>query len=262
MTTLKASGHRFACSRLLTGLALSVSVALVSGAQAQAPAQAEKPAPAKSAQPAKPAQAKPAQPAADAKAAAPAAQQAPRPISGTTTGWVKVCQQIPDTTPPREGCMISQEVRAENGAFLSSMAVQEMSGEARKQLILAVPLGMAIQAGLLLRVDNNSAMPAKYGTCLANGCFAGVDMGTDLLNAMKKGQNAYVTVRNAQGVALDLVLPLATFAKAYDGAATDLKVVEEQQKKLQDELVRRAEKTREELLKQQGGSTSVPAAKP
>lgn len=232
-----------------TAIALGITLAL--GGALSAYAQGAQPA--KPAAPAKPAQAQPAAPAQPAPQ-----QQAPRPISGTTTGWVKVCQQIPDMTPPREGCMISQEVRAENGAFLSSMAVQEVSGENKKQLILAVPLGMALQAGLLLRVDNNSAMPAKYGTCLVNGCFAGVDMGADLLNAMKKGQNAYITVRNAQGVALDLVLPLATFAKAYDGSATDLKVVEEQQKKLQDELVRRAEKAREELLRQQQGGAAQP----
>jgi hypothetical protein len=43
------------------------------------------------------------------------------------------------------------------------------------------------------------------------------------------------------------VLPLGDFAKAYDGPPTDPQVFEAQQKKLQDELQRRAEEARKKL---------------
>jgi hypothetical protein len=46
-------------------------------------------------------------------------------------------------------------------------------------------------------------------------------------------------------------LDLKDFAKAFDGPATDPKVFEEQQKKLQEELQKRAEKARERLESQQ-----------
>ena len=45
--------------------------------------------------------------------------------------------------------------------------------------------------------------------------------------------------------------PLGDFAKAYDGPPTDPKVFEEQQKKLQEELQRRAEEARKKLKGQQ-----------
>jgi hypothetical protein len=45
------------------------------------------------------------------------------------------------------------------------------------------------------------------------------------------------------------------FAKAYDGPATDPKVFEEQQKKLQDELQKRAEEARKKLEGQQATPT-------
>ena len=48
------------------------------------------------------------------------------------------------------------------------------------------------------------------------------------------------------------MLPLTDFAKAYDGPPTDPKVFEEQQKKLQDELQRRADEARQKLEQQQG----------
>ena len=50
-----------------------------------------------------------------------------------------------------------------------------------------------------------------------------------------------------RGQPISLVLPLNDFAKAYDGPPTDPKVFEEQQKKLQDELQRRAEEARKKL---------------
>ena len=46
-------------------------------------------------------------------------------------------------------------------------------------------------------------------------------------------------------------LQLKDFAKAYDGPPTDPKVFEEQQKKLQDELQKRAEEARKRLKSQQ-----------
>jgi len=52
---------------------------------------------------------------------------------------------------------------------------------------------------------------------------------------------------NGSGQAISLVLPLTDFAKAYDGPPTDPQVFEQQQKKLQDELQRRAEEARKKL---------------
>ncbi len=48
-----------------------------------------------------------------------------------------------------------------------------------------------------------------------------------------------------------LQLPLGDFAKAYDGPPTDPKVLEEQQKKLREDLQKRANEMREKLQQQQ-----------
>jgi hypothetical protein len=52
---------------------------------------------------------------------------------------------------------------------------------------------------------------------------------------------------NSTGQPISLQLPLGDFAKAYDGPPTDPKVFEEQQKKLQEELQRRADEARKKL---------------
>jgi len=81
----------------------------------------------------------------------------------------------------------------------------------------------------------------------------------DLLNHMKKGQNLVVQAINSNGAPLTLPLPLAEFAKAYDGPPTDPKVFEENQKKLQDELQKRAAEARQRLESQT--NTATPPAK-
>jgi invasion protein IalB len=243
MILATSASRRFAAAA--AGATLSIVLAAGAFAQAQ---QQQRPAQGQQQRPAQQQQ-QPAQP----------EPVAPRQITGITNGWVKLCQRIDNTE--REGCMITVDVRApENGAFIASAAVQELQGEARRQLVMQVPLGMALQAGLLVRVDQERAVPAKFGTCLENGCFAGIDLGTDFLAQMRRGQNMFITVRNAQGLALDLTLPLRTFMASYDGPATDIRVVQEQQRRLEEELTRRAEEARQRLLQQQGGGAQQPAA--
>ena len=53
-----------------------------------------------------------------------------------------------------------------------------------------------------------------------------------------------------------VTLPLADFAKAYDGPPTDPKEFEAQQRKLQDELQRRADEARKKLEAEKGAPTS------
>jgi hypothetical protein len=63
---------------------------------------------------------------------------------------------------------------------------------------------------------------------------------------------------NLAGAAISFPLPLVDFAKANEGPPTDPKVFEEQQKKLQDELQKRADEARKKL-ESQGGATASPA---
>jgi hypothetical protein len=70
---------------------------------------------------------------------------------------------------------------------------------------------------------------------------------------------------NGNGQPLTLPLPLtegngAGFAKAYDGPPTDPKVFEENQKKLQEELQKRANEARAKLEAAQPGAAPAPAA--
>jgi hypothetical protein len=85
----------------------------------------------------------------------------------------------------------------------------------------------------------------------------------EMIANLKKGQNLVVQAINSNGAPLTLPLPLAEFAKAYDGPPTDPKVFEETQKKLQEELQKRADEARKKLEGAGGnGAAATPPANP
>jgi invasion protein IalB len=142
----------------------------------------------------------------------------------------------------------------------------EPEGEPKKILRVTLPLGMQLVHGTRVIVDNNSPQQSPYVICFANGCMSDYEATPELLANMKKGQTLVVQAINANGAPLTLPLPLqetggASFAKAYDGPPTDPKVFEENQKKLQDELQKRAEEQRKKLESTQPAGGAAPAAK-
>ena len=140
----------------------------------------------------------------------------------------------------------------------------EPEGEPKKILRVTLPLGMQLIHGTRVIIDQNQPMTAPYVICFTNGCMADYEATADMIGKMKKGQGLVVQAINSTGQPISLVLPLADFAKAYDGPPTDPKVFEEQQKKLQEELQRRADEARKKLEQQQGapGASAAPPAPP
>ena len=138
----------------------------------------------------------------------------------------------------------------------------EPEGQERKLLRITLPLGMQLVHGTRVIIDQNQPLTAPYVICFTNGCMADYEANADLIGKMKKGQGLVLQGINATGQPISMVMPLGDFAKAYDGPPTDPKVFEEQQKKLQDELQRRADEARKKLESQQGAPTSSAAPTP
>jgi invasion protein IalB len=221
-------------------------------AQQPTPPAPAKPAPA--AKPAtKPAAPKPAQSPAPApaqppqsQAAAPADQQQPQLIYSP---WTKFCLKGQDATA-KQVCFTGKDARLESGMPVVAAVLIEPEGEPKKVLRVTLPLGMQLVHGTRVIVDQNQPATGPYVICFTNGCMADYEANADLIGKLKKGQQLAVQAINSNGQPVSLVLPLSDFAKAYDGPPTDPKVFEEQQKKLQEELQRRANEARQKLESQ------------
>jgi len=257
----------------LAATALSAAI-LVSGAQAQtptpapgAPAAAPKAAPKatpKATPKAPPAAPGPtAQPAQPPAAGAPAAgsQPADQQVQLIYAPWTKFCLKGQDAGA-KQVCFTGKDGRIESGQPVIAAVIIEPEGEPKKILRVTLPLGMQLVHGTRVIVDSNPPAQSPYVICFANGCMSDYEMTPELLASMKKGQNLVVQAINSNGAPLTLPLPLAEFAKAYDGPPTDPKVFEETQKKLQEELQKRAEEARKKLEATQPAAGAAPAANP
>ena len=268
----RLAGHRLAA---ITGTAI-LTVAFAVAATTLASAQTPAPAPAAPATPAapKPAPAKkPAKPAPAPAQAAPSGDVQPAPPQGQAQGggdqvqlifspWTKFCLKGQEANA-KQVCFTGKDARIESGMPVVAAVLIEPETEPKKILRVTLPLGMQLIHGTRVIIDQNQPMTAPYVICFTNGCMADYEATADMITKMKSGQGLVVQAINSTGQPISLVLPLTDFAKAYDGPPTDPKVFEEQQKKLQEELQRRADEARKKLESQQGQpQAQAPAPKP
>jgi invasion protein IalB len=228
---------------------------IVSGAFAQAPPAPATPAPPKAAPkpkaPPKPAEAPPApMPGAPGQAQAPAGGEQPQLIFSP---WTKFCLKGQEANA-KQVCFTGKDGRVESGMPVVAAVLIEPDGEPKKVLRVTLPLGMSIQPGTRVIVDQGQPMTGPYVICFNNGCMADYEASGELIGKLKKGQGLVIQGINGAGQPISLVVPLTDFAKAYDGPPTDPKKFEEQQKQLQDELQKRAEDARKKVEGQQPGA--------
>jgi invasion protein IalB len=181
-----------------------------------------------------------------AAAAPQAAQPAEPQVQLIYAPWTKFCLKGQDPNA-KQVCFTGKDGRIESGQPVVAAVVIEPEGEPKKILRVTLPLGMLLVHGTRVIVDNNPPAQSPYVICFQNGCMSDYDVTPELLNNMKKGQNLIIQAISSNNQPVTLPLPLGDFAKAYDGPPTDPKVFEENQKKLQEELQKRAEEQRKKL---------------
>ena len=238
-----------------------VALALATPASAQ-PKTPAKPAPRPAAPAPAPAAPAPAQPAPNqpAQGAAPAQgaeasqvqQLKPEPAQ---PDWLKFCGNDPSTN--QQICYTTRDFVSDQGQPALAVAIYDLTGKPEKIARFILPLGLLLTPGIRFSVDQAGAADGKFVVCLPNGCFAEGQTTEAFINGMKKGTTLNVKFRN-QGGEVDFQVPLAGFGKAFDGAPVDPKIVEEQQKKLQEELQKRSDELRSKL----GGSAAASPDQP
>lgn len=236
---------------LAAALAALVAVSPALAQQPQQPQQQQQRTPAKQAAPKQaPKQAQPAP--AQAQQQQPGQGQGDQQMPIVYSPWTKFCGKDQQPTA-KEVCLTVKEARLETGQFIAGAAVIEQQGEQKRILRITLPLGMQLPQGTRMIVDSDQPVMGRYVVCLPNGCMADFDIDGDFVTKLKKGQVLMLQGINLPGQAASYPLPLADFAKANEGPPTDPKVFEEQQKKLQEELQRRAEDARKKLQGNQPG---------
>jgi invasion protein IalB len=199
-------------------------------------------------QPKPPAGPKPAAPAAPAPAQPAPAAPAPQEQL-LYSPWLKQCGKGQEANA-KQVCITGRSAFSEAGLPMLSAVLIEPDGD-KKILRVTVPEPVALAPGTRVIVDQGQPTAVPYLTCVRNGCIAETEAIPDMITKFKSGQTLFVQAVVLTNQIVSLPMPLADFKKVNEGPPSDPKVVEDQQKKLQDELTRRQEEFRKKLEAQQ-----------
>ncbi|MGQ7791799.1 invasion associated locus B family protein [Faunimonas sp. B44] len=183
-----------------------------------------------------------------------AQQPAPAPAQAAQGGdaqaqpdWLKLCSQNPENK--QNVCVVTRERRAATGQLLAAISLREV--ENKKILVTAVPPGMLLRPGLQVQIDGGKTQKATYTICFPNLCFAENEVNADYVASLKRGKQLVITTLNQQAKPVNFDISLAGFTAAYDGPAVDPAQLQAEQQKLQDELTKKAEEARQQLIERQ-----------
>jgi invasion protein IalB len=178
------------------------------------------------------------------------------------TEWTKVC----GTDPATESriCYTTRDFVSDQGQPVLAVAVYDVEGapadSPSKIVRLLMPLGLLLQPGVRFAADQNRATNGTFAICFPNGCFAEAPVSEEIITQFKRGNTLNVSVQNQVGQVVTFAVPLAGFTAGFDGDPIDPQELEDQQRRLQEELQRRSDELRQRLEGEAGGAAPAPAA--
>jgi invasion protein IalB len=191
----------------------------------------------------------PADPAAPAAEAAPVA---PVPQAGAVAqpDWEKVC----GTVNEQQECHISRRRLASTGQPLAQFMIIERAD--KKLIQVAVPPVALIQPGIQIKIDDAQPTGVKYVVCTPGECLALGEINADYIANLKRGGNLAIAMLNPQGKPVNFEMSLAGFTAVYDGPGINPAEAQARQQKLEDELKRKADAARQQLMDAQQQSST------
>jgi hypothetical protein len=111
------------------------------------------------------------------------------------------------------------------GLVVSALLI-ERSGDNKKALRVTLTPSVSRERGVRIIIDQGHPIERPYMHCLANGCTAEYEAGPELVDQLKRGQSLFVGAIDKTNSPINLTIPLADFADAYDGPSQEPKVYE------------------------------------
>jgi invasion protein IalB len=140
---------------------------------------------------------------------APAATEEPAP----PPGWVVNCASTQAGLDCRAGQTIFLK---KTGQRLLAVAVRMPAESKKPVMLLQVPLGIYLPAGISLQFGKDPARKLVVQSCNQGGCVAEYSITDAELAAMLKGADLTVVVQSAQKrEPITILVPAAGFAAAY-----------------------------------------------
>lgn len=161
---------------------------------------------------------------ADAQRASPAGDKAPEMASRGRRGlvrqikygdWQKVCFKTPGSSMV---CRTSISGTFDTGQSAVRADLIEREGDSKSRLQLFLPVGLYLQAGVKLTVDQGKPYQVPYVWCMTNTCIAGNPADPQLIRDMEKGEKLSLEVVDSSVQSVTTEIPLNQFATVRKGA--------------------------------------------
>src|SRR5581483_5564890 len=154
------------------------------------------------------------------KAKGPAPQATPVPAPSATPapaqpGWAARCSS-PSRDAPLECAMEQNAVLTKTGQLVALVNIR-VPGDSRAPVALVqLPLGLNLQAGAKLQIDDGKAIDLPIQTCENRGCYASIPIAPDMLVAMRSGKQLKVIFQDLAKETITIPLSLAEFSATFD----------------------------------------------
>jgi invasion protein IalB len=128
--------------------------------------------------------------------------------------WSKVCFKTPGTNMV---CRTSISGTFETGQSAVRIDLIEREGDKAARLQLFLPVGLYLQAGVKITVDQGTPYRIPYVWCLTNTCIAADLAEPRLLKDLETGNTLLLEVVDSSVLTVSTSLPLSQFAAVREG---------------------------------------------
>lgn len=80
---------------------------------------------------------------------------------------------------------------------------------------IVTPLGVLLEFGLRLKIDNSEERGAPFRICQKHGCLVREPLSAEVIEALKKGNTALITVAAEGAGPIEIPISLSGFTKAF-----------------------------------------------
>src|SRR5882757_2407016 len=130
------------------------------------------------------------------------------------SNWHKYCFKVPGTSMV---CRTTISGTFETGQSAVRIDLIEREGDKAARLQLFLPVGLYLQAGVKLTIDQGDAYRIPYVWCLTNTCIAADLADPKLIKEMETGQKLVLEVVDSSVLTVSTSLPLNQFAMVRQG---------------------------------------------
>lgn len=128
--------------------------------------------------------------------------------------WIVRCTSTSRQAPLE--CSIEQQALVQATGQQVSLVSIRVPGDTRQPVMMVqLPLGLFLPAGLTLQVDDTKSQNIAIQSCDQRACYVGLAVTPDMLENLKKGQKLNLAIQSMNRESITISHPLSDFATQY-----------------------------------------------